>query len=218
MKKLLAVIFAIVLASVMCVTAFAAPNNFVSSPGADNNTTLEGSDNNTEGCEAKLVLTTFANRQQLDDSSLKNLEDARDAIVDAEDLSDLCDGLKDKTDKDLSVVDLFDIDYSDCDSHGEHKGFTFRVKVSSLDKFVGVMNYNGGDWELVDASVNENGELVIDTDKTGAFAVVLESEQEDTSHPNQTGDTFTWWIYAAIMVVCAAALVLIGIKLKKSEK
>lgn len=218
MKKLFAVIFAVVLASVMCVTALAAPNNFVSSPEADNDTTLEGSDNNTEGCEATLVLTTFADREKLDDASRKNLEDARDDIVNSGDLTELCAGLKDKTDKKVSVSDLFDIDYTDCDTHDGHGGFTFRVKVGSLDKFVGVMNYNGNAWELVDASVNDNGELVIKTDKTGAFAVVLESEQEDTSYPNQTGDDFTWWIYAAIMVVCVVALVLIGIKLKKSEK
>ncbi len=218
MKKLFTVLFAVLLASVMCVNVLAAPNNFVSSPESDNDTVLEGSDNLTEGCDAVVTLTSFADRQKLDDESRKNLEDARDAIVGSDNLAELCSGLKDKTDKDVSVTDIFDIDYADCDSHGDHDGFTLRIKIGSLDGFVGVINYNGNGWELVDASVNEKGELVITTDKTGAFAVVVESEQDDTSYPNQTGDDFKWWIYAAVMAVCVAALIFIGIKLKKSEK
>lgn len=217
MKKFVSIFFAILLASVMCVTAFAAPNNFVSSPEADNDTTLDGSDNITDGCDAVVVLTTFADRANLDDASRKNLEDARDAIVDSDDLTKLCADLDDKSDASLSVSDIFDIDYTENGSHDGHDGFTIRVKTNSLDKLVAVMNYDGGEWTLVDASVNADGLLEIKTAKTGAFAVVIENEQGETSNPNQTGDDFRWWIYVALMVVCAGALLFIGIKLKKSE-
>ena len=124
---------------------------------------------------------------------------------------------------DLAVSDLFDIDYTDCDIHDGHGGFKIKLDSDGLDKFVGLMHFDGEKWTLIEgAAIDDNGYLVFSTDKTGSFAIVLDTAEEEggssSSDGPQTGDNFSWWIYVALMAVSAVALVVIALKLKKTEE
>lgn len=229
MKKLLALVMTFVMVAVMGVTAFAAPNNFINSPTANENPKLVHWDPLSKDCDAKLIVTPFADRDTLDDASRTQLEKARDVIVNTDDLTSLNEDLKKIADDkgikgtDLSVSDLFDIDYTDCDIHDGHGGFKIKLDSEGLDKFVGLMNFDGEKWTLIEgAAIDDNGYLVFSTDKTGSFAIVLDTAEEEggssSSDGPQTGDNFSWWIYVALMAVSAVALVVIALKLKKTEE
>ncbi|MBO5870517.1 MAG: hypothetical protein J6Q89_07195 [Clostridia bacterium] len=228
MKKLLTHVMTFLMVVAMGVTAFAAPNNFISSPSANENPELIGWDPVTEDCDAELIVTPFGDREKLDDASRNQLEAARDVIVNTKDLTDLNEDLKklanDKGIKggDLSVSDLFDVDFSDCDTHDGHDGFKIKLDSEGLDKFIGLMHFDGEKWTLIDnAKIDENGYLVFTTDKIGSFAIVLNTAEEGGSSSGsgpQTGDYFSWWIYVALMAVSAVALVVVALKLKKSEE
>jgi len=226
MKKGFAVLLSILMVALMGITAMAAPNNFVSSPSANKNPELVDWDVLDDECTAKIIVTAFPEREKLDDESRQQLEEARDIIVDTSDLTDLNDDLKTKVDslgvdsKYIDVSDLFDVDYSDCDVHDEHGAYKISLKSDALDKFVGLLHFDGENWTMIDnAQIYENGYLVYSTDKTGSFAIVLNTYEDESSSGNgpQTGDEFRWWIYVAIMVVSAVAFIVVAIKLKKSE-
>lgn len=223
MKKVFAVILTFLMVVTMGVTVFAAPNNFISSPGGNKNPVLVKWEPLDEDCDANLTITPYADRADLDDEARDLIEKARDIIVNASDLSELCGALSDLgvDVKDLAVSDLFDVDYTECDEHYDHKGFKIWLDSDALDKFVGLMHFDGKDWTLITAAdIDEDGYLAFETEKNGPFAIVLNTEQGGSSsgNPPQTGDDFRWWIYAALMAVSAVALLFIGYKLKKTEE
>lgn len=227
MKKVFAVILTLVMTLAMGVTAFAAPNNFISSPGGNMSPELIKWEPLSEECTGKITVTPFADRDDIDEASRELIENARDLIVEASDLTKLCNGLKDAASTngidadDLAVSDLFDVDYTDCNIHDDHKGFKLWLDSDALNKFVGLMHFDGEEWSFItNTSIDENGYLVFSTDKSGPFAIVLNTDDSGSSsdNPPQTGDDFRWWIYAALMAVSAIALAVIGYKLKKSEE
>ncbi len=227
MKKAFALVLTFIMIAAMGVTAFAAPNGFIVSPSANKNPTLVDWDPISPDCNAGLTVTPFGDRDKLDDESREQLEAARDSIVNASDLTELNEDLKKKSQNagidadDLAVSDLFDVDYTDCDIHDEHKGFKVWLDSDQLDKFVGLMHFDGENWTLIDdAEIDEDGYLVFSSDKTGPFAIVLNTAENGSGSdtPPQTGDDFHWWIYVALMAVSAVALVIIGLKLKKAKE
>ncbi len=225
MKKGFAVLLSILMVALMGITAMAAPNNFVSSPSSNNNLEIIDWESSEEDKE-ELIVTLFANRHILNDVARMQLEEARDIIVNTPDLANLNEDLKEKVDslgidsKDVAISDLFDVDYSDCDVHDEHGEYKVLLKSDELDKFVGLLHFDGQNWTMIDnAQIDENGYLVYSTDKTGSFAIVLNTYEDESSSGNgpQTGDEFRWWIYVVLMAVSAVAFIVVAIKLKKTE-
>ena len=77
---------------------------------------------------------------------------------------------------DLAVSDIF---YSVLPKNKE-SGTRVRVKAPNLDKFVALLCYSNGEWSVVkDAKVNANGKLVFKTKKAAAYAIVIDTTEED---------------------------------------
>ena len=64
MKKIVSIIMILVMALTCSVSAFAAPTGFVASPAVDS-MKLESFDNETESCVAEIVLTPYAEKNEL---------------------------------------------------------------------------------------------------------------------------------------------------------
>lgn len=77
---------------------------------------------------------------------------------------------------DLAVSDIF---YSVLPKD-KKSGTRVRVKAPNLDKFVALLCYSNGQWSVVkDAKVNANGKLVFKTKKAAAYAIVIDTTEED---------------------------------------
>ncbi len=223
MKKVLVFGLSLLLIIAMNVPAFAALGGFIDSPSRNKGTILIEYSCESDDCTAKLVVTPFAERHTLDDATRAKLNAAYDAIVNITDVTTLNADLavyaaKNNLDaKKLAVSDLFDISYTGCDVHNQHGAFTITVMPETLNNFVGLLHLNGDNWELVsNAKVEKNGDnevLTFTVDELSPFAIVLNTDVL----PAPTGETFQWIFYVAMMAVSAAALVVIGFKLKVKE-
>lgn len=223
MKKVLAICLVMMMVVVMSVTAFAAPNGFISSPSANSAPELIDFDPADDDCTARLVIVPHADRHELPDTLRKIFEKAYDEIVSADDLTELNAELakiaadKNIAGENLAVSDLFDIHVTGCDFHDEHVDFDITLDANTLSHFVGLLHMNkDGVWELVkDAEVVNNGEhLKFSVDSFSPFAIVVDAG--DTSP--QTGDNSPIYIYAIIMAVSALAIAVILIRSRKKAK
>ena len=221
MKKLLAICLVLVTVVTMCVSAVAAPNGFVSSPSGNSAPTVEDFEASDEDCTARLVITPYAEKEELPQVLLDLFEKAYDTIVDTADLTTLNEDLaKIAADKgiagaNLAVSDLFDIHVTGCDFHDGHVDFDVTLKADTLSHFVGLLHMNkNGEWELVsDAKVSDDGEhLTFSVESFSPFAVVV-----DTSDMPNTGDNAMVYVYAVIMAASALAFVFVCVKMKKQE-
>lgn len=226
MKKVLAICLMMIMVMSMCVTAFAAPNGFVSSPSGNAAPTVVGFKANDEDCTANLVITPYGDRHDLSDSLRTMFEKAYNEIANSKDLTELntalakiaankkIDGTK------LAVSDLFDIHVTGCDYHDEHVDFDVTLDVDTLSHFVALLHMNKkGEWELVaDAKVTNNGEhLKFSVDSFSPFAVVVNTSVDGGDAP-QTGDSSMIHIYVILMAVSALALVFVLVLIKRKNK
>ena len=221
MKKVLALIIAVVLVMALSVTAVAAPGLFISSPSGNSAPELESATNEDEDCTADVVITPYSERDTLDDATQKEIEEAYKQIVNSDDLSDLCAALEEAAKaagvdtEDLAVSDLFDMHYINCVTHDDHGAFTITFKSGTLDNFVALMQYIDGEWQMVKgATVDKNRvRLTFTADELSVMAIVVAAE---TDKP-QTGDTFPW-IYVVLLAASAAGLAVVGVIALKNKK
>lgn len=202
MKKLLTICMVLVLALAMS-TSLLAAGSFVSSPSGNPAPELVEGTNTTEGCEAELIITAYADRANLSEEARQAIETVYAAIVGTEDLGSLHTGLADiaaakgtTTDK-LAVSDLFDISSTDCDGHEAHGHFDITLKAESLANFVCLLHFYDGAWHIVEgAEVTNNGEhLEFDEDEFSPFAIVVSTGTVNPPAKNNTG--------VIIAIVCA---------------
>lgn len=222
MKKILAICLMIMVLS-MGITAFAAPNGFVSSPSGNPAPTVDSFTPADDDCTAQLVIVPYGERQELSETLLAIFEKAHSEITSAEDLTKLnADLAKIAADMDikgenLAVSDLFDIHVTGCDFHDGHLDFDIVLNADTLKHFVGLLHMNkDGEWELVkDAKVVNNGkQLHFSVETLSPFAVVVDTTSGTQSSP-QTGDNSMIHIYVAIMIALIAALMVLAVKIKK---
>lgn len=222
MKKVLAICLVMMMMAVMSITAFAAPNGFVSSPSANATPEIIEFKAADDDCTAKLVIIPHAEKDELPETLRKMFDKAYNEIVSAKDLTTLNAGLADLAKEldvagsDLAVSDLFDIHVTGCDNHEGHTDFDVTFAADTLSHFVALLHMNAnGEWEIVkDAKVTNNGEhLQFSVDSFSPFAIVVDAG----SQTPQTGDNSPIYVYAAIMAAAAIALVVILVKSKKKE-
>ncbi len=220
MKKILVFLLTIAMLATLGVTAFAEPGNFIVSPSKNKAPEIIDGTNESHDCTAKLVVTPYSERDTLSDDKKKEIENAYDQIVNADDLTsfntDFEKLVSDKgiSSENLAVSDLFDISYYGCDVHNEHGAFKITLKADTLEGFVALLKMVDGEWVLVEDAVVDGDLLKFTAKDLSPFAIVVE---KDKHTPPQTGDNFHWWIYVALMVASAAALGVVGYKLKKCE-
>ena len=222
MKKFLAFLVAIVVVFNFSVFAFAAPGSFVQSPSRNEGPQLVGSDNESEDCEAKLVITPYKDRNTLPEKTLNELETVYKIIANSKDLTSLNSAFakyvegKGLLPINLAISDLFDISYYNCDTHDNHGYFRIKLSADTLKNFVGLLHYNNGKWEFVsDAKVLEDGEtLQFSIQDLSPFAIVVERDAASVGSPD-TGDAS--YILPVVICICSAALVVVCINLKKRK-
>ncbi len=221
MKKLLSVILAVVLVFALGVTALAS-NNFNTSPVKGGSPSLISFEV-AEGCNAKIIVTPEEYKHTLPQFLIAMMDDAYNQIINAEDLSDLCAALKSLAasknipTETLSVSELFDIRVEGCTEHASHD-FDIIIKADSLKGYVGLLHYNGSDWELIDATVNGD-HLHFSLYNFSPFAIVVTNyEGGSSSGTPATGDAFNIILCVAALVACAAVIVVLILKKKKENK
>lgn len=224
MKKTLVFIMAIVMSFAVSITAFAAPNGFAISPGANIAPELVEYDKENLDCLATLLITAYADRNSLSEEQRLSLEQAYNDIISATDLSAVCTQLVSAAQtlgvdiKNLAVSELFDISYLNCDDHDGHGSFKLKIKSQSLQGFVGLLHKNGDKWELVeDVTLESDGlHLSFTVDSLSPFAIVVETDGGSEQPPN-SGDKFPFGAVFAFVAASALTVVLVaGAKKKKA--
>lgn len=226
MKKVLALVLALVMLVASSVCAFAVSNNFVQSPTGQRVPTLIIGGNTDEDCFAWLEITGWTDRHTMPDETRGDFEDAYNQIVGAADLSDLCADLEAIAaamgipTSALAVSDLFDITWYGCDDHRDHNGrFEVQIQPELLDGFVSLLHYHNGVWEVVsDATVIGDGKILsFSVEDLSPFAIIV-NKGDNPVTPPQSGDNSMLALYVVMMAVSGVALVVVGIAIKKSRK
>lgn len=207
MKKVLVLCLTVVMLFAFSVTTFAAPNGFVKSPEAQQGPVI------VEGDE--VIVTPFGDRDNLDDETKEKLEDAYNSIINADDLTELNDALKELAEElgidpdNIAVSDLFDVDF---DGEGP---YTVTIKPETLENFVGLMRWDGEKWVLID-NAKVNGKLLtFSLDEPSQLAILVNAGAGSVGSP-VTGDVFPWVLVVAI-AASAIGLAVIVPKLIKKE-
>lgn len=179
MKKILTVAVIAVMLLIPAVSAFAANDSFVSSPSGILAPELIEGTNADKDCEAVVSISSYADRDQLPQEMREMLEAAYLSIAQTSDVGTLTDDVKDlaeelniTTDK-LAARDLFDIHYSDCETHDGHSSFTVKLGFENLENYAGLLHYTDEGWELVESELKSNGELTFTVDSLSPFAVLV---------------------------------------------
>ena len=223
MKKVLAICLTVIMIVSMSVTAFAEPGKFLKSPSLNPIPEILEFLAKDDSCTAKLFITPYIDRDTLPDALRTLLEKAYADIVNSSDLTELnaafaalaaeneIDGTK------LAVSDLFDLHLTGCDYHEGHKDFDVVLKAETLKNFVALLHMNqNGEWELVtDAKVTNNGEhLEFSVESFSPFAIVVDTTNDNAG----TSDNTMTYVYATLMAVSAAGLVVVLLLGRKKQK
>ncbi len=213
MKKFFVLMFVCALALTLSLTALAG-GAFVASPSAQRAPELVAAENASDACRAQIVITSYADRASLGEAGAAAMAAAYAEIAATADLGAMTSALASLADEldipstDFAISDLFDVSYTNCESHDAHGAFTVTVKPVSAENACGVLHYVDGEWELLSCEV-EDGEITFVADSLSPFAIVVH---------NGLPDGFQWWILiviVAVLVVAAAVVVVVVLKKKK---
>ncbi len=229
MKKLLAVLVAVVVLMSTAVTAFAEPElgAFVQSPSNNLAPVIEGFEVESDDCEAVLAVTPYAERDDLSAEVKEELEAAYAEIRGTEDLTTLSEALAEVAEekkiesKALAVSDLFDLQYTKCTpakhAEGQHGTFKIRLKAETLENFVGLLHYTDEGWELVEtAEVIEEDILGFSCEEFSPFAIVVSTELPAVVEPEAANYNWLWIVLAVVAVI--AFIIILAKRRKKDEE
>lgn len=200
-KKILAFVMAVAATFVCSASAFAANGEIVYSPshhGPEADTSTSGSatagtttpstSTDQTGTAAKneeqdkYRALGYSKRSSLTSKQKREFTKCYNDVKKHTDLTELTEDIADIAEEqglevsDLAVSDIF---YSVLPKNKE-SGTRVRVKAPNLDKFVALLCYSNGEWSVVkDAKVNANGKLVFKTKKAAAYAIVIDTTEED---------------------------------------
>lgn len=218
MKKFAVICLSLALLFSLSMTAFAAPSGFVSSPSGNAAPVLVSYSNESESCTAKVEVTPYSERDDLEPAIREKLEAAYAQILNSADgdafskiLAQLAKS-KNVSASTLSVSDLFDISSFGCSDHEGHGHFTVTLRAETLEHFVGLLHLYNGEWEIIKAEKNGDS-ITFDVKEFSPFAVVVDNGSGDSTP--QTGDNSM--IYLWVMVAAAAGLLLILVGMKKQK-
>ena len=226
MKKLSVFLSVVLIAALLCVGAFAAP--FVRSPGAAPGPELVEYESESPDCTADLIITPFSHRDELDTDLRSMIMTAYDEIRSVEDITSLNSALvalaqrKGIPSKNLAVSELFDVHYVHCDVHDAHGNFKIKVSSESSEKFVALLHYYNGTWELIDNARIEDGYLVFSIKDFSPFAIVVDNSENvadaGTAETPLTGNMEGTIKIAVLATVMCGSLIAGIILWKKSKK
>lgn len=168
MKKILSFLLVVILLCSLPAAAFA--DNFVGktanagTPELENAEQLDGTDSG-----ALVALTPYKEKDGLPDARRSRLADAYESLRSASSLADLNEKL-DAGKKNLAVSDLFELGAAG----EEAPGFPLKITVKdkNLGKFVALLRFADGEWQWVDAKV-EDDSLSFTTESFSPYAVIV---------------------------------------------
>ena len=222
MKKFITVLLVFTMVMSLSLAVVAAPGAFQESPSKNQAPELVEFGNESEDCLARIIITAYANRDQLPEDTRKAIEDAYKIILESNVTGSLDEVLKPFADtlgievSDLAVSDLFDISMVGCDVHEGHGNFHIKLKADTLKNFVCLLHFYNGEIRVVkDAKVVHDGEcLEFTEDEFSPFAIVVNTVAQEPITP-PTGDSYM--IFAVVAAVSALVLVVLVIKQKKDR-
>ncbi len=226
MKKIMVFLTTLIMILSLSVTCVAANGGFVKSPSLNDAPELIEYESIDDECNGRYVITPYGDRDELTDEERKNLEDSYNDIKANEDISGLTPEIEDlakeknlKKEK-LAISDLFNTHLENC-SHqpGESHG-VFRVVLSAdtLDKYVGLLNYHGGEWKIVkDAKINSDGYLEFIAEDLGPYAIIVNTDGSLIPSP-PTGDIFPWIAVGLVAMIAVTVVVIFSLRDKEEEK
>lgn len=221
MKKLFAVLLAVVMVCSLSVTAFGA-GAFIKSATFFEVPIIIDVENESHECPAELVITPYSKRDTLSTEKKDALVSAYDQISGTNDVTTFNAEFKAVTKKlglvpsQLVVSDLFDISYYGCDIHTEHGGFTITLEPETLKGFVGLLHLNNGEWEYIDNAevINEGKYLKFYVKELSPFAIITKRDVPVTGDEGIN----PWWIaMTAASLVGLVAVFVISKKNKANE-
>jgi len=223
MKKLFTICLALVMVLSLSVSVMAA-NNFVNSPSNNRAPIIIECENESEDCTASVVVTPFGDRDTLSDEQKKEFQDAYDQIVNADKLDDLFNDLDSVITpgtivENLTVSDLFNMHYTDCNTHDEHGKFKIELSTETLKDFVGLVQFIDGKWQTVtDAKVEDGKYLSFTVKDLSTFAIVVDRSKAETTSPVTGAPTASYILYIAMASVAFVGLASVLVIKKKHEK
>ena len=215
MKKIFALLVAVLVVASTSLVALAAPGSFVSSPSNQQAPLLVKAENASEACEAVVKITAYADRDELSEEDRKELEDAYASIVKTEDVGTLSKDLKNEaasygiSTTDMAVSDLFHLSHTEEDHEG-HGAFDIVLKPASAKYVVGILHYSENGWKFIEATAGDEGELCFTTDALSTFAIV--SHNGAGTSPEALPTEFVVGIGA---IVAALIATFVGIEVNK---
>ena len=227
MKKIFIVCLTLVMLVSMSLSVCAEVGGFIESPSNNQAPQLIEGTNVSEDCVAQLIISAYADRDDLPEDIREKLEEAYKIIRENPDLSALNEDLIELAANigisvtDLAVSDMFDISATDCESHEDHGHFDITLKSDTLKNFVCLLHYYNGEWRIVDnAEVTNNGtHLEFDEDEFSPFAIVV------STAPIQSGVSqacsncpILLAIIAALSLILLILLLLLLLLARKNKK
>ena len=184
MKKFVMLCMVVLMLVSLCVPVAATTGGFISSPS--NNQAPEMVEAENKKCDAEIIITAYANRDQLSEEKRQALEAAYAEIVGTEDLSTLNKKVKKMAKKlgvdvsELAVSDLFDISMTECADHAKHGKFDIVLSTETLENFVCLLHYYDGEWTVVKkAEINEENYLEFTQGEFSPFAIVTYTGEQN---------------------------------------
>lgn len=227
MKKITAIVMAVILAFSVSVIAFA-KGGFIASPSGNKAPEIIEIIYEDGSCKPKIVVTPYAERYKLDEKRRTDLEAGYNEIAANKDLTKLCAALtgvanSKKIDPlNLAISDLFDVTaYHTRNDHIYCGSITLTLSSETLKNFVALIHRNSetGEWEhIADAVYNEEASTITFACRDfSPFAIVVDTK---ASTVPETGELPLQIIIPAAFVVVTAvslAAVLVVLKKKKQE-
>lgn len=222
MKKVLAVILALVMAFSVSAVAFAQGNGgFVSSPSNNEAPEVEDVEYEDGSCEPEIIVTPYKDREVLDEIREKALIAAYNEIAANKDLSKMCTGLIAVAAKlgvsvlRFAISDLFDVSAYHNGDHEYCGTITITLSSETIKNFVALLHRNAnGDWNVVeDVIVNKaENSITFATDDFSPFAIVVDTHEESIN----TGSDIV--VPAVVMFISAVSLAVVLVTLKKKQR
>ena len=186
MKKFMMLCMVVLMVVGLSVPVAAEVGGFITSPSSNQAPEVIEGENKNKDCEAEIIITAYANRDQLSDEKRQALEAAYAEIVGTEDLSVLNKKIKKAAKKlgvdvtELAVSDLFDISMTECADHSKHGKFDVTLNSETLENFVCLIHYYDGEWTVVKkAEINEENYLEFTQGEFSPFAIVTYTGEQN---------------------------------------
>lgn len=216
--KIIALILAVIM--ILPISALAAGGNFVSSPSKEQAPEVDNFTSDKEDFEGNIVITSFAEREELAETQKEALTQAYNKIVEAKDVTEVAPKLAEKVTalgvkkEDVAVSNIFDINVEDNEGNTieDHGKLSITLSTEALEKFVALLHFKNNEWTVVEGAEVKDGKITFSVDDLSPFAIVVEAASESTGTADVTTGTESGdekKDNSLVLIICIAAAVVV---------